>query len=153
MCVLCASSSFLTAVMVSLASWVRVVAVTLACLERYWGGRGFPVTASPRTTDSPLPWGWYLCVGGVCGCGCVWVCVWVWVWVYVGCVCVCTCVSVCACVWVCGCVHTKIAKRERLLAHYSLSSIHNVVTPLLHAISSTRPSLVPCSATVQNMET
>lgn len=49
------SSSFLTAVMVSLASWVKVVVVTLACLERYCGGRGLPVTASPRTTDSPFP--------------------------------------------------------------------------------------------------
>ena len=101
--VLCASSSFLTAVMVSLASWVRVVAVTLACLERYWGGRGLPVTASPRTTDSPFPWGWYLCV------------------------CVCVCVEGGG-VWVC--------------AHKNCKEQHTGM-PLLHAISSAHPSLVP----------
>lgn len=43
--------------MVSLASCASVVAVTLACLERYLGGLGLPVTASPLATDSPLPWG------------------------------------------------------------------------------------------------
>ena len=51
-------SIFLTANRVSCASWARVTEVTRACCDRYGGGRGLPVTASPLCTDSPFPCRW-----------------------------------------------------------------------------------------------
>ncbi len=54
------SSIFLTESIVSLASLARLVDVIFACLDRYCGGRGLPVTAFPLWTDNPLPCGWYL---------------------------------------------------------------------------------------------
>lgn len=44
-----------TALTVSIASRASLVEVSLACFERYGGGRGLPETVSPLTTDSPFP--------------------------------------------------------------------------------------------------